>query len=491
MVAALDGPGAPLSVVRRCADMTDLLATASTGQAAACLIAADLRRMDMQAVGQLTAFGMVVIAIHRAGDTETALRLARMGVRHTAADDDEPAELIALVGRAVREDQPDSGPATLRDTSDPRFAWRPPSSAEQSRPAGDEAAPPSSPGRHHAAPATPAADREPGATDGHALESGEGRGADRVGPAAAAGSAPADAAGDGAGGEPVDPPTARPGIDPADRAAAERVAPGTDGAGHTPGTVVVVWGPGGAPGRTTVAMGVADQAAASGRSVLLIDADIYGGLLASAFGLLDESPGLAGACRLAANGRLDADELTQLCWKVGDRLALLTGIARADRWPEVRPSAIPTVLRIARGLVDLVIVDCAAPLETDEEITFDTMAPRRNGATLAFLDEADLTVAVGSADPPGIERLVRGLADLSAAVDGSSPRVVLNRVRKTAASEAEAIDAVRRLAGVEPVALLPEDRAAADTGWQHGVPLSVAAPKSPLTAAVGRLAATL
>ena len=60
-----------------------------------------------------------------------------------------------------------------------------------------------------------------------------------------------------------------------------------------------------------------------------------GGVLATAFGLLDESPGLAGACRLAANGRLDAEELTQLCWRVGDRLSVLTGIARADRWPEV------------------------------------------------------------------------------------------------------------------------------------------------------------
>ena len=71
------------------------------------------------------------------------------------------------------------------------------------------------------------------------------------------------------------------------------------------GRVIAVWGPTGAPGRSTVATGIAVEAAAAGVPTLLVDADVYGGVLASAFGLLDESPGLAGACRQAANGRLD------------------------------------------------------------------------------------------------------------------------------------------------------------------------------------------
>ena len=56
----------------------------------------------------------------------------------------------------------------------------------------------------------------------------------------------------------------------------------------------------------------------------------------------------------------------------------------------------------------MVVVDCGFSLEADEEISFDTVAPRRNGATLAVLSDADLVLAVGSADPPGMERLVRG-----------------------------------------------------------------------------------
>ena len=62
---------------------------------------------------------------------------------------------------------------------------------------------------------------------------------------------------------------------------------------------MAVWGPTGAPGRTTVAVGLADEAARLGISTLLVDADVYGGVVAQVLGLLDESPGLAGAARLA------------------------------------------------------------------------------------------------------------------------------------------------------------------------------------------------
>jgi len=43
------------------------------------------------------------------------------------------------------------------------------------------------------------------------------------------------------------------------------------------GRVVAVWGPTGAPGRTTVAVGLADEASRLGVSTLLVDADVYGG----------------------------------------------------------------------------------------------------------------------------------------------------------------------------------------------------------------------
>ncbi|MGI8417382.1 MAG: AAA family ATPase [Nakamurella sp.] len=256
------------------------------------------------------------------------------------------------------------------------------------------------------------------------------------------------------------------------------------------GRVIAVWGPTGAPGRTTVALNLAAETAAAGAQTLLIDADTYGGVIANALGLLDESPGLAGACRLAANGRLDSSQLAGLCWQVGP-IKVLTGIARADRWPEVRPSAIPAVLEVARASAAVIVIDCGFAIEADEEISFDTAAPRRNGATLAVLEAADLVLAVGAADPPGTERLVRGLAELTESVPSADPRVVLNRQRSTAASATEAAEAIGRFSGVGVMAILPEDRDATDKAWRRAMPLSQVAPASPLRTAIRKLARSL
>ena len=191
-----------------------------------------------------------------------------------------------------------------------------------------------------------------------------------------------------------------------------------------------MWGPTGAPGRTTVAITLADELARLGQSSLLVDADVYGGTIAAELGLLDESPGLAAACRLAAGTRLTGAALAGLCWQLSAELRVLTGIPLAARWTELRTAAVTAVLAAARQLADVTVVDCGFCLETDEELSFDSLAPRRNGATLAVLDDADEVLVVGAADPVGMQRLVRGLAELRDAEVGTAPQVVLNKVRR-------------------------------------------------------------
>ena len=404
LVAALDRAGAGMTVVRRCVDIAEVLAIATTGQASVVVVSAELRRLDMDAVGRLIAAGVAVVAIFPAADERARGRLERIGVTLCLPDDaGAPAFLdAARAAMASVDSEHADRSAANRSVADPRFAFD---------------------------------------------------------------SAPADA------------DLSIPQLARADPPAA--------------GRVVAVWGPAGAPGRSMLAGNLAAEAAEAGITTLLVDADVYGGIQASAFGLLDESPGFAGACRLAANGRLDLTELTRLVWAVGPALRLLTGITRADRWPELRPSSVPSVLRVCRSMARLTVVDCAFCLEADEEITFDTVAPRRNGATLAVLAEADEVVVVGSADPAGMERLVRGLAELGEMVPQASPTVVLNRSRRSAASPEESAAALLRFSGLAVRTSLPEDRAAMDRAWQLGVPLAQAAPGSGLRKAVRLLAASL
>jgi Flp pilus assembly CpaE family ATPase len=260
------------------------------------------------------------------------------------------------------------------------------------------------------------------------------------------------------------------------------------------GAVVAVWGPSGGPGRTTVAMNLADELARLGCEALLVDADVYGGLVAPLLGLLDESPGLAAAARQAAGGTLDPEALTALCWQVETRLRVLTGLPRADRWPELRPAAMPAVLDSCRRLADFTVVDLGFCLETDEELSFDTVAPRRNGATLAVLDEADVIIAVGAGDTAGVHRLVRALSDLRDAQIEAPLWIVLNKVRpgSVRSSPSEELDeALQRYAGQPPAALLPMDLVACDAAMLAGRTLGAAAPRSPLRVAIAELAAAL
>jgi MinD-like ATPase involved in chromosome partitioning or flagellar assembly len=270
--------------------------------------------------------------------------------------------------------------------------------------------------------------------------------------------------------------------------------PGVDVAGGT-GRIVAVWGPTGAPGRSTVAVNLAAELAASGESALLIDADSYGGSVAILLGILDESSGLVAACRAANQGRLDVAGLASLALEVRPGMRVLTGIPRAERWLELRPSALDVVLDLARALVAVTVVDCGFCLEHDEELAYDTTAPRRNGAALAILGCADEVVAVGAADPVGLTRFVRGYPELSALRAGRSTVTVINRYRRTVAGSRDARgavgDALARFAGIADPHWVPDDPAAFDSAVATGRALVEVAPGSAARQAIRTLALRL
>jgi MinD-like ATPase involved in chromosome partitioning or flagellar assembly len=398
LVAGLERTPSGITVVRRCVDLADLLAAASTGTARGALLSADLRRLDRDALARLAAARVAVVGLYAPGDEQAETRLRQLGVVHLLPADAPPSDIAAAVSAAM-------------------------------------------------------ADQEAGAVAGTAWSQ----------PLEAL---PVDAA-------PVD---ALPAIEPGS------------------GRLVAVWGPTGAPGRTTVAVTVAAELAASGVPTLLADADVYGGVVAQVLGFLDEAPGLAAAARLANNGQLDASALAAAAPQAAPNLRVLTGISRADRWPELRPSALDQVWALARSLAAVTVVDLGFCLEQDEELSFDTAAPRRNGATLATLGSADTVLAVGAADPVGMQRLLRGLTQLNEAVPGALPRVVVNRVRRGAVGsdpEAQIAEALDRYAGIRDVAFVPEDREGLDAALLQARVLGEVSPDSRARLALAAIAAGL
>jgi MinD-like ATPase involved in chromosome partitioning or flagellar assembly len=228
------------------------------------------------------------------------------------------------------------------------------------------------------------------------------------------------------------------------------------------GRVIAVWGPAGSPGRTTVAVGLAAELAARRPSVILVDADPYGGAVAQALGILDEISGLLAVARMANLGTLDEAAFARACRRVGDGVDVVTGLPRADRRVEVRPGVMSTVLAVAAGLGD-VVVDCGFCLE-DADVPL-----ARDRMTLDALGSADEIVVVGAAEPNGLTRLARGLVELRDVTGGTPVRVVVNRMRPTLGwSERDIVGMVEGYVRPVGVHFLPEDRAAVDRALVSG-----------------------
>lgn len=249
------------------------------------------------------------------------------------------------------------------------------------------------------------------------------------------------------------------------------------------GRVVAVWGPAGAPGRSTVAAGLAAERATH-QPCVLIDADPYGGSIAQALGILDEVSGLLAAARLANTGSLDATSFAACRRRVGERLDVLSGLPRADRWVEVRTGVVQRLLDLAAAVGD-VVVDCGFSLEEDELGL--GRAASRNQLTLDAVSAADEVVVVGAADPVGLSRLARALMELRERVAPSRVRVVVNRMRDSLGwREQDVLGMVEGYAAPVGVHLLPEDRVALDRALVAGRSL-VETGDSPLRRALARV----
>ena len=357
---------AGLVVLRRCVDVDDLLAAATSGQAEAAVVALDVPGLDARVVDQLHHAGVRVVGVLPRGAAQESARVAASR---------------AGIGRVVGEDDLAAVPATIT------------------------------------APEASAAPRASAGAPTHVRD-----------------------------------------CDPV-----------------AEGRVIAVWGPAGAPGRSTVAAGLAAEIARRRRAVLLIDADPYGGSIAQQLGVLDEVSGLLAASRsgLGPSARL-----------IGTHLAVLTGLPRPDRWAELRAGVIGDILEQG-AQVGEVVVDTGFSLEDSAD---PTLRAGRNQLTLETLDAADELVVVGAADPVGLSRLARGLVDLRDRVPSTPVRVVVNRMRSSLGwSEQELAAMVTGLVRPLGIHFLPDDRPAVDRALVEGRTLAETAPDSPFGRAIAAL----
>ena len=244
----------------------------------------------------------------------------------------------------------------------------------------------------------------------------------------------------------------------------------------TSGRLVAVWGAGGAPGRSTVAIHVAVEAASAGSRTLLIDGDVWSASIAQSLEL-DETPSITQAARLAADGW--PAPITD-CVQAGPHdVAVLVGLARAELWPEVREESWRAVLAAAVLEYDVIVVDLAAPIEEDEELAFDRVPFRRNLVTTVVLEQADEIVMVVASDPIGLRRAVMAHQSLLARTPATSEvTVILNRTPRSGLRMQDCSRAVSAWIGARPVALLPHEPDFVRVVWE-GRPLHAIAPRSP------------
>jgi MinD-like ATPase involved in chromosome partitioning or flagellar assembly len=459
---------ARVEVVQRCYDLADLLGAAAAGRAQVALVADGLRWLDQDALATLGAAGTAVVAVASPADPESERRLRRLGVERVASTEDDPDRLLDLVEAA--SDRP--------ELPEPAHHQR-----RRGLPPGHE---PDPNGRGGMRPGQWMQDK--GITS-----VGD---ADPVGGLAGVGIGIRWGDGDrGHGVEAaVEPSEAAAGA-PFTQTMPWPQAPAGTVAGAA-GQLIVVWGPKGAPGRTTIAVNLAVEAARAGVETLLVDADTYGGSVGQMLGLLDDCAGLGWAARQAARGQLDVVGLRRGARRTSaDGPYVLTGLPRAELWTELRPAVWEHLLAQIRRAFALAVLDVGFCLEQDEELLYDQVRFRRNAVACHAVQQADVVVAVGRADPVGLHDLVRGFEGLrELGVGAEQVRVVVNQLRPGLfpGDAAEQIrETLGRYLGLEPAAFVPHDRAAVDTATNTARALAEACPASPASRAIADLTRAL
>ena len=317
ILRTLSQPGSGLCVVRRCADLPELLSAGMAGLASFALLDTGFDEIDRTVLDRLARAGLNGLLLVEGHEEERWSSAGWPVLRRDAA----PGSICSAMQGIARRGVSDAG---VSPTGSSAEAGTVPGAVADAAPGavtGAEAA-----GDDWLSAATPAsADGDSAANAANAANAAQeiawfeelwrqSQGPDGDGtPSVRAAAAPG-------------PPSPAPGPPGAVAATSTSQSPhpGTmNPAGDAQrGRIVLVWGPHGAPGRSTVAASLAHGLAASGGAIL-VDADVEAPSLVQLLGMAEDSSALAGAARLATHGRLDAESLQRVLAPVGGGLSLL------------------------------------------------------------------------------------------------------------------------------------------------------------------------
>lgn len=193
------------------------------------------------------------------------------------------------------------------------------------------------------------------------------------------------------------------------------------------GEIWAVWGPPGAPGRTTICVGLVDALAGSGRRAALVDADTTSPSVAFALGLVEPMPGLLGACRRAEHGILDRHALLDCMRHVHD-WPVLAGLDDPGRWAQLRTPHMDEVWAACRAAFDVTVIDLGPSLEPAVD---NPWAPERHGCPRSAASQADRIVVVADSSALGAARLAQSWPLVHEHAAHAHVTVVRNKVRSS------------------------------------------------------------
>jgi pilus assembly protein CpaE len=174
--------------------------------------------------------------------------------------------------------------------------------------------------------------------------------------------------------------------------------------------LVVVLGPKGGVGKTTVATNLATTLVARGRRTLIVDLDLQFGDVGLVLGVHPERTIYD---LVTAQGRLDGERLAGFVGHSADGVDVLPAPARPDQAEAVTADKLAEVLDIAMAQYDVVVVDTPPAFTT---------------ATITAIDRAQHAVMIGTLDLPGLKNMKVGLETLGLmGFDRDRVVTVLNR----------------------------------------------------------------